>query len=57
MSLQAVLFDMDGLLVDSRGNRKGFPLKITQELQALREHYALLYPNRRSIWDDVDERR
>ena len=48
---------MDGLLVDSRGNRKGFPLKITQELQALREHYALLYPNRRSIWDDVDERR
>ena len=48
---------LDSLLVDSRGNRKGFPLKITQELDALREHYALLHPNRRSIWDDVDERR
>ena len=48
---------MDGLLVDSRGNRKGFPLKITQELQSLREYYALLHPNRRSIWDSVDERR
>ena len=48
---------LDGLLVDRRGNRKGFPLKITQELQSLREYYALLHPNRRSIWDSVDERR
>ena len=48
---------LDGLLVDRRGNRKGFPLKITQELESLREYYALLHPTRRSIWDDVDERR
>jgi len=48
---------LDGLLVDRRGNRKGFPLKITQELESLREYYALLHPKRRSIWDSVDERR
>jgi hypothetical protein len=48
---------LDGLLVDRRCNRKGFPLKITQELESLREYYALLHPTRRSIWDYVDERR
>ena len=48
---------LDGLLVDHRCNRKGFPLKITQELESLREYYTLLHPTRRSIWDYVDERR
>jgi hypothetical protein len=48
---------LDALLVDRRGNRKGFPQKITLELEALREYHEVLYPRRRSMWDDVEERR
>jgi hypothetical protein len=29
---------LDGLLVDTRGNRQGFPLRILTELVALKEH-------------------
>jgi hypothetical protein len=32
------------LLTDRRGNRKGFPPDIVQELLALRVHYELLHP-------------
>ena len=46
---------LDALLVDGRGTRKGFPPKIAQELEALREYYALLYPTGRSPWDHVEE--
>ena len=46
---------LDALLVDRRGTRKGFPPKIAQELQALREYHALLYPSSHSPWDHVEE--
>ena len=46
---------LDDLLVDRRGTRKGFPPKIVQELEALREHHVLLYPSGRSPWDHVEE--
>ena len=46
---------LDALLVDRRGTRKGFPPKIAQELEALREYYALLHPSGRSAWDHVEE--
>ena len=45
---------MDCLLVDRRGTRKGFPEKITQELEALREYHASLYPNGQSVWRHVE---
>ena len=46
---------LDALLVDRRGTRKGFPPKIAQELEALREYHVLLYPSGRSPWDHVEE--
>ena len=46
---------LDDLLVDRRGTRKGFPPKIVQEVEALREYHALLYPSGRSPWDHVEE--
>jgi hypothetical protein len=48
---------LDALLVDRRGTRKGFPPEITQELEVLRECYALLHPDSRSAWGHVEERR
>ncbi len=48
---------LDALLVDRRGSRKGFPPKIAQELQALREYYVLLHPSGRSPWDHVEEEK
>jgi len=45
---------LDDLLVDRRGTRKGFPSKISEELEALREYYALLYPRDRTTWDQVE---
>ncbi len=48
---------LDALLVDRRGTRKGFPPKIAQELQALREYHALLHPSGRSPWDHVEEEK
>ena len=48
---------LDDLLVDRRGTRKGFPPKIAQELQALREYHALLHPSGRSPWDHVEEEK
>ena len=42
----------DDLLVDRRGGRKGFPLKIASELTELRAHYARLYPAGHGAWSD-----
>ena len=45
----------DTLVVDSRGNRKGFPPEVAQELTNLRSFYAELHPdNHGSGWDRVD---
>jgi hypothetical protein len=41
------------LLIDRRGGRKGFPSAVAMELSRLAAHYAVIYPYRRSIWDDV----
>jgi hypothetical protein len=48
---------LDDLLVSRRGTRKGFPLEVTQELEALREYYAQLYPGGPSTWSHVEERK
>jgi hypothetical protein len=41
------------LLMDTRGNRQGFPLKIVMELSTLREHYTGMSGSARAagIWD------
>ena len=45
---------LDTLLVDQRGDRKGFPPTIAHELTALRNYYAELHPASRSNWDLVE---
>jgi hypothetical protein len=41
------------LLMDARGSRQGFPLKIVMELSTLREHYTSMSGPARaaSVWD------
>ena len=42
----------EGLLTDSRGTRKGFPLGILMELSTLRDYYqAKVSPARGDVWD------
>ena len=43
---------LDGLLVDRRGNRQGFPPEVMSELLVLRTHYAGLHPPRTGAWVD-----
>jgi hypothetical protein len=46
----------DTLVVDSRGNRKGFPPEVARELIKLRGFYSTLHPDNRSVWDMVEAR-
>ena len=42
----------DELLADTRGNRKGFPLKILTELSTLKDYYQTkVFPARHDVWD------
>jgi hypothetical protein len=42
---------VDDLLVDSRGNRQGFPLHVLRELFALRAYYDQLHPQTSRPWE------
>jgi len=44
---------LEELLMDTRGNRQGFPLKIVMELSTLREHYTGMSSSARAAgaWD------
>ena len=43
------------LLMDTRGNRQGFPLSILLELCTLKEHYrSSAFPTRTGIWDETN---
>jgi len=42
---------LDSLVVDQRGDRKGFPHAVAQELATLRSLYAELHPSGTSTWD------
>lgn len=44
---------IDGLVVDNRGGRKGFPAKVAMELAEIRAYYSRLYPSDRDTWTDV----
>lgn len=45
---------LDTLVVDQRGDRKGFPPAVAHELTALRTYYAELHPRQQSTWDCVE---
>jgi hypothetical protein len=47
---------MQGLLVDERGGRQGFPLKVALEIAQLAEHYRVIYPYSQSVWDSAGQR-
>lgn len=42
---------LDGLLLDDRGDRQGFPMSVLRELIALREFYNTLITSKDDIWD------
>jgi hypothetical protein len=45
----------DELLLDSRGNRQGFPLDILLELTTLKEHYqTAAFPMSTGVWDETN---
>lgn len=44
----------DDLLIDRRGNRRGFPMAIALELAALKNHYQTqVHPAPQSWWDHL----
>jgi hypothetical protein len=48
----------DELLIDSRGQRQGFPLKVLLELTSLKQHYQTsTFPTPYSVWDDAHDDR
>ena len=47
----ALTSQLNDLLVDTRGGRRGFPVRILRELHALRAYYAGLHPDRRDLWN------
>lgn len=45
---------LDELLIDKRGNRRGFPLDILLELGALKSHFlTVVHPTPQSIWGEI----
>jgi hypothetical protein len=47
---------LDSLVVDQRGDRKGFPPAVALEITALRAHFAELHPRGKSTWDPEHSR-
>ena len=48
---------LDGLMIDSRGNRQGFPFDVLMEFSALRDYYNVsVDPVKKAGWDLTDVR-
>jgi len=47
---------IDDLFVDRRGNRKGFPPEVMEELFALRAYYEEAHPSTSKRWDLANKR-
>jgi hypothetical protein len=48
---------VDELFVDRRGDRRGFPPEVMEELFALRAFYEDLYPTTDKKWNDANKHR
>ena len=48
---------LDELMMDQRGGRQGFPLKVANELATLRDHYFKLHHKGKSAWEHVERGR
>jgi hypothetical protein len=54
---QACLAYFDELLLDSRGDRKGFPPLVARELALLKDYYeSAVFPTHQTAWDDLARR-
>ena len=47
---------LDSMVVDERGDRKGFPPAVALEITALRAYYTELHPRGKSAWDSEHSR-
>lgn len=48
---------LDDLLVDRRGNRRGFPLSVVMELATLKDFFETrIHPRPQTVWDDIADR-
>jgi hypothetical protein len=47
---------LDSMVVDQRGDRKGFPPAVAMEITALRAYYAELHPRTKATWDPEHSR-
>ena len=44
----------DDVLLDRRGDRKGFPGRVAMELAALKNHYdSVVFPTNQTVWDEI----
>ena len=49
---QACLRYFDELLIDRRGNRRGFSFNVALELAGLKDHYeTVVHPTEQTVWD------
>lgn len=47
----------DDLLMDHRGDRRGFPLTVASEIAGLKDHYdSVVHPTPQSLWDEISTR-
>lgn len=54
----ACLAYLDDLIIDKRGNRRGFPDDILEELATLKNFFqTAVYPVPQTVWDEIAERR
>ena len=53
----ACLAYFDDVLIDKRGNRRGFPMGIVLELAALKNYFqTFVHPAPRTVWDELSKR-
>src|SRR2546423_3921612 len=56
-SRNACVAYFDDLLIDRRGNRRGFPIGVVLELAALKNYFeAVLHRAPQTVWDEVSSR-
>ena len=45
---------LEQLLLDERGNRRGFPGPVASELAALKDYYdSVVHPTQQTAWDEI----
>lgn len=54
----ACLAYLDDLLIDKRGNRRGFPADVVLEIAALKNYFeTTLHPAPQTAWEEISDRR